>query len=423
MRRRVPIAAVVAAALVLTVGCHSPPVPNLPPEVAVPSGPAAGRSDTVYTFTTSATDPEGELVSCRLFWGDGDSTDWSDFAAGGTEVAFQHTWTRGDTFEVTAQARDETGVRSSRSDPAAIDIAGPPAFPSVVLDTIDIPTDVLAAAASPDGRYAYFAGFGDISVVDVAARSCVDTIGHPLGDGITDMCMSPDGKYLYVRAYDGDVVMAISTETGQVVRSCELDLSSELVEGIGVHPDGQHVYVVEDYHTMAVIRTSDFTLEARVIGLDEPFGLAVTPDGSYVCVACYGHDELTVLRTSDNGLHARIPVGRHPVDAVATPDGRRVYVCCQDAMYVVRPDDPGVDTAFQIPPYPVRMAIQSSGDHIYVVHETGIVSVVRTADNRVDLLGSFPVEYADIACVPGDEYACIGVDSRRGPVFLLGTGE
>ncbi len=413
----------VAAVLLTSAGCLDTPLPNLAPEVTVPEGPSSGQADSTYEFTTSAIDPEDELVSCRLLWGDGDSSDWSDFVPGGTEVTFAHAWSRGDTFEVTAQARDDAGVRSQPSEPAVVMVAGPPAFPSVVLDTIDIATrSVLAAAASPDGRYVYLAGFGHISVVDVAARSCVDSIEHPLGDGLTDMCISPDGGYLYVPAYDGDVVMEVSTESGEVLRTVEVEVSGELIEGIGVHPDGQHIYVATDYRAVTVIRTSDFEVEAYVDGFNDAFGLAVTPDGRYVCVACYGDDELTVLRTSDNAVHARVPVGRRPMDAVATPDGRRVYVCCDGAMYVVRTDDLAVDTAFPIPRYPVRMAIQPSGDHVYVTHGTGLVSVTTTSGNRVDVL-QLPVEWGDIACIPGDEYVLTGSGHRDEQALLLGVRE
>ncbi len=414
----------VAAVLLTSAGCLDTPVPNLAPEVTVPEGPPSGQADSTYEFTTSAIDPEGELVSCRLLWGDGDSSDWSDFVAGGTEVTFAHAWTRGATFEVAAQAKDEAGVRAEPSGPAVVVVTEPPAHPNVVLDTIDIPTRyVQAAAASPDGRYVYFAGFDYISVVDVAARRCVDSIEHPLGDGLTDMCISPDGRFLYACACCGDLVVAVSTETGEVVRTVEVAVPPEPVGGIGVHPDGQHIYVSTFHKGITVDRASDFEVEAYVEGCDEPSGLAVTPDGRYVCVASYGLNHLAVYRTADNTMYARIPVRRRPMDAVATPDSRSIYVCCEDVMYVVRTDDLAIDTAFQIAPYAVRMAIQPSGDHIYVVHETGFVSVVRTADNRVDLLGPVVVNHGDIACVPGDKHACIGIDSRHGSVILLGTEE
>jgi len=235
--------------------------------------------------------------------------------------------------------------------------------------------------------------------------------------------VSPDGRYLYVRAYDGDVVMAISTETGGVVRHAEVDLTSELVEGIGVHPGGQSVYVVEDDHTVAVVRTSDFEIEAHVAGFGEPFGLAVTPDGRYVCAACCHDNELTVLRTSDNTICARVSVGRHPLGAVATPDGRSVYVACEDSMCAVGTDDFAVDTAFPIPAGAWRVTVQPGGEYVYVVHETGLVSVVRVADNRVYVLGPYPVTSGDIACVPGDAYAVLGLDGRRYQALLLGTKE
>jgi hypothetical protein len=81
--------------------------PNQPDK---PSGPAKGRPDTEYTFsTTPTTDPDGDQVSYRWDWGDGNFTD------GTNEESY--TWATKDNFEVRVKAVDENGGESEWSEP------------------------------------------------------------------------------------------------------------------------------------------------------------------------------------------------------------------------------------------------------------------------------------------------------------------
>jgi len=82
--------------------------PNKP---AQPSGPARGRPGTDYTFTTSATDSDGDQVSYRWDWGDGNFSEWLDT----TEATYS--WSAEDNYDVRVMARDEQGGESDWSDP------------------------------------------------------------------------------------------------------------------------------------------------------------------------------------------------------------------------------------------------------------------------------------------------------------------
>ncbi|UCG43989.1 MAG: PQQ-like beta-propeller repeat protein [candidate division WOR-3 bacterium] len=88
---------------------------NRPPYTAAkPEGP----TDTVpaaVTFTSYASDPDGEQVSIRFLWGDGDTSDWSDFVAGATRVSMSHFYAEFGSYFVQAQARDTNGVKSGWS--------------------------------------------------------------------------------------------------------------------------------------------------------------------------------------------------------------------------------------------------------------------------------------------------------------------
>ncbi|HTW92459.1 MAG TPA: hypothetical protein VMH22_12220 [bacterium] len=98
---------------------HPPDMPD------PPGGPDLGYPDTTYTFTTGAQHPDGLPVAIRFAWGDGDTSDWSDFGPAGYPVYMKHSWSVPDSYEVMAQAKDTDGLMSAWSAPHTIVIRGP----------------------------------------------------------------------------------------------------------------------------------------------------------------------------------------------------------------------------------------------------------------------------------------------------------
>jgi len=89
---------------------HPPDTPNKP------LGPTSGYTGWSYTYSTSATDNDGDKVQYRFDWGDGTPvSDWTILVPSGDIAGKSHTWTTEGVYEVTAQARDEHGATSSWS--------------------------------------------------------------------------------------------------------------------------------------------------------------------------------------------------------------------------------------------------------------------------------------------------------------------
>jgi YVTN family beta-propeller protein len=64
----------------------------------------------------------------------------------------------------------------------------------------------------------------------------------------------------------------------------------------------------------------------RVTGAsNHPFGLAVSPDGAHLALACYDENAVKIYRTSASHL-ATVPVGTRPKGLAYSPDGRYLYV-------------------------------------------------------------------------------------------------
>ena len=93
--------------------------PNKP---MMPSGPPGGKVGTILTYTTNATDPEGDQVYYMFDWGDGTTSGWiGPFNSGDIGSADQK-WTTEDTFTIKTIAKDENGAISVWSDPLTVTI-------------------------------------------------------------------------------------------------------------------------------------------------------------------------------------------------------------------------------------------------------------------------------------------------------------
>jgi hypothetical protein len=104
----------------LVVGCpkknHAPDAPS------APSGPSAVGKDSLASFSSSATDPDGDSVSIRFDWGDGDTSAWSQYVESDELVAMSHAWSALGICSMRSQARDQSSLTSAWSPAQVVDI-------------------------------------------------------------------------------------------------------------------------------------------------------------------------------------------------------------------------------------------------------------------------------------------------------------
>ena len=91
--------------------------PNKP---TTPSGTTSGKANTVYTYTTSTTDPNGDQMSYWFDWGDGTNSGWVGPYASGATASATHSWTSQGSYQIKVKAKDTSDAESAWSDPLAV---------------------------------------------------------------------------------------------------------------------------------------------------------------------------------------------------------------------------------------------------------------------------------------------------------------
>ncbi|UCG43299.1 MAG: hypothetical protein JSU73_01380, partial [candidate division WOR-3 bacterium] len=151
------IAVAVTALAIAAIGCKK--APNEAPEVpSVPAGPGSGSRNSQIVFSSSAEDPDGDSVAIRFDWDDGDTSNWSPWAASGDTISMEHSWSDSGTYLIRAQARDTKDGTSDWSIGHQMAIGGqnePPDAPSAPYgpETGSVGTEYafVSTAADPDG--------------------------------------------------------------------------------------------------------------------------------------------------------------------------------------------------------------------------------------------------------------------------------
>lgn len=104
---------------------------HIPEQPSKPDGPSQGITGEEYTFTTSATDPDGigDSLWYKWFWGDGTESEWIGPYESGEECSASHSWAEKGTYQIRVYAKDRDDAVSPLSDPKSIIISELPNNP------------------------------------------------------------------------------------------------------------------------------------------------------------------------------------------------------------------------------------------------------------------------------------------------------
>jgi YVTN family beta-propeller protein len=134
---------------------------------------------------------------------------------------------------------------------------------------------------------------------------------------------------------------------------------------------------------VSVIDTATNTTLGSPIAVGaQPWGVAVSPNGSRVYVSNAGSNTVSVINTATNAVIATIAVGGYPVGVAVSPDSTRVYVASygSNTVSVINASTNTVIGSPIAASAPVGVALNSTGTRLYVTNfNGGTLSVINTA--------------------------------------------
>ena len=170
--------------------------------------------------------------------------------------------------------------------------------PRLTVTDVDEP-----AAVAMAGNRAYVSSVStahdEILAFDTDSERIVAT--YPVEFGITDLVVSPNGRFVYTgrTGEDGAGVAILDTSTG---KQTYVGIAASTVGCVRVSPDGRRLYVAANGASTAELVTID-TQRYRVVGTVEigsPIrDIALSPDGATAYVGSCGSDFGTVLDIVD----------------------------------------------------------------------------------------------------------------------------
>jgi YVTN family beta-propeller protein len=175
--------------------------------------------------------------------------------------------------------------------------------------------------------------------------------------------------------------------------------------GIAESHDGRRAYVANFANdTVSVLDLTTNTLVGKPIPVGpRPQGVAVTADGRHVYVADSDASTVSIIDTQSLAVMG-IAVARGPFGVASAPDRQDVYVTDFDAQ-TVSVLDADTETAahppIRVSGHPMGIAVHPQGHRIYVVDNTGTLSMIDTATFRVTTLPLGPVFAYGTALGPG----------------------
>ena len=146
------------------------------------------------------------------------------------------------------------------------------------------------------------------------------------------LSISPGETQAQTRAYvtnsQDNTVSVIDTATNTVVATVPVGTNPY---GIAITPDGTRAYVANsgaiDYNAVSVIDTATNTVIAHIPAGETPTGIAITPDGTRAYVTDYQQGGVSVIDTASNTVVAGVFLqGSRPKSVVIAPDGTQAYV-------------------------------------------------------------------------------------------------
>lgn len=254
------------------------------------------------------------------------------------------------------------------------------------------------AAAAPGASYVAVAqeASNDLAILSTASYTKIATVScgsHPQG-----LCFAPDGDTIYV-ANAGDGTVSVISVTASSTSTPPWSFAAGTPINVGGSPakvalaPAKYLYATVGASSgpgsLAMVTLADGTINSVLVGND-PYGLAVTPSGAQIFVANRGDGTVSQIGISPRGAPQLIRTLADLPGAAGlavTPDGNTLLVACSDGtvqlLDAIAPDT-SPRTAVQVGGLPMEIALDPSGAYALVSdHQGGRLALISIAKQTV----------------------------------------
>ncbi len=246
-----------------------------------------------------------------------------------------------------------------------------------------------------DGRFLYVSGAGKMLLILDSKQGFKLVRNLPLGGVITDLRLSPDGRYITAALMCGKPgVVLIDTSTtlpAGFVPTESSPWSACLV--------GNRVFTCSGDARRGEVVALDARSGVEVgrcqVG-NQPTGIEPTPDGKRLLVACSGGACVSVVDSLNVSELGSIPVDVLPQKLAISPDGARCLVSNKEnnTVSVIDLKASQVIATTDVGKAPVGICYSRDGHHVYVAcRDSGVIMVLDGKSGQV-LHTTIPLPHA-----------------------------
>jgi len=265
-----------------------------------------------------------------------------------------------------------------------------------------------------------------VTVIDPVTHGIVTTI--PVGSEPRNLASNPSGTRLYVPNRFDNTVSVIDTSTNTVIATVT-HASFDEPYAVAVTPDGSEAWVVNKRGggstdgSVTIINTATNTVSSTIDHVDFSSceAIAMNPVTARAYVVNKSGGTVTIVNTDTQTVITTVSVGYEPRYAVVTPNGSFVYVSVMDSDVVaakINTANNGVTTIGLAGSggYRRNMAITPTGSKVYVATQDDNLAVIDTSDDSTSfIIFSSEMDYSyGVALVPGTTIGYVTDDDWNG---------
>ena len=263
---------------------------------------------------------------------------------------------------------------------------------AVAQTVVDVDEPFAVAVSDTSQSRAYVstasAAYDSIVAFDIAANRVVGA--HPVAHSVTDLAVSPDGRYVYASrtAANGADVAILDTETGSEDTIGIAAAAGTTAGCVRVSPDGRRLYVaangpaaaelvVIDTHSNRVSNTFEIGCPIRDI--------ALSPNGDTAYVGSCSPDfgaVLDVINTRTDTVTGTYKLGEIAgllAQLVLSRDGERAYLVGDTCVTVLSTATHEVIGSIVVEAQPSCLTESPDGNRLYIADYAGAISVLAIA--------------------------------------------